>query len=40
MIGKIKREIDFKNSQEVKKKLIFTKQQYYESGGKSLKHLI
>ena len=35
----LKKEIDEINIQEIQKKLIFTKQRYYEAGGKSLKLL-
>ena len=38
-IIKLKKEIDEMNTQEIQKKLLFTKQQYYETGGKSLKLL-
>ena len=36
-ISKLKKEIDEINTQEIQKKLIFTKQRYYEAAGKSLK---
>lgn len=39
MIIKFKKEIDEINTEEIKKKLTFTKQQYYEVGEKSLKLL-
>lgn len=38
-IKRLKKEIDDINTLEIQKKLIFTKQQYYEAGGKSLKLL-
>lgn len=38
-IKKLKKEIDEINTQEIQKKLLFTRQQYYEVGGKSLKLL-
>ncbi len=36
---KIKKEIDEINTQEIQKIMLFTKQRYYEIGGKSLKLL-
>lgn len=36
---KIKKEIDEINTLEIQKMLLFTKQRYYETGGKSLKPL-
>lgn len=36
---KLKREIDNTYTQEIQKRLLFTKQHYYEAGGKSLKLL-
>uniref|UniRef100_A0A3Q3A4Q3 Reverse transcriptase domain-containing protein n=1 Tax=Kryptolebias marmoratus TaxID=37003 RepID=A0A3Q3A4Q3_KRYMA len=38
-ITKLKKELNEINTQEIQKKLIFIKQQYYEVGGKSLKLL-
>ena len=38
-IKELKNKIDEINTQEIQKKLLFTKQQYYETGGKSLKLL-
>lgn len=38
-ITKLKKEEDDINIHEIQKKLLFTKQQYYNSGGKSLKLL-
>lgn len=38
-INQLKKKIDDLNTMDVQKKLIFTKQQYYEAGGRSLKLL-
>lgn len=38
-IEAVKKELNNLNMQEIQQKLIFTKQKYYEAGGKSLKLL-